>query len=1016
MHREYRPPAHAGASAARDQARDRALLAFTVFLGVLIGVDLAAAWLMGRPVRVFGISLIWVAGIAGAVHLVYGALRALGGGSVGADFALAQASLAALVLGEPFVAAEVVFIALCGELIEAWTFTRAQRAIAGLVERTPLTARVTRDGESVTIPAEQVRIDERVTIAAGERIPVDGRVLTGRSTVDERALSGEPLPVDKGPGDRVYSGTLNQFGAIEIAAERVGQETTLEQVAKLTRSALGRKGNWERTVDRLARWFLPAVEIAAALTLVAGYALGWPDVWSRATAVLVVACPCALVLATPAAMLASLAWLARHGVVVKGGRALERLAGCRVFAFDKTGTLTRGQPEVSAVISVGAWSEDALVRMAAGVEGSSGHPLARAVVAEAARRGLEPARLVESETTPGFGVSGRVETGDGGAASVIVGNRRFLADLGFTVADDSPAAVAIAGLDSRGMSSLFVVVEQAVAGVLGVFDPARAEAHDVIHDLRHLGVREVVILTGDRAAAATAVARKVHATATFAELSPAGKASWIEERRQAGARVAMVGDGLNDAPALARADVGLAIFTPGADLAAEAGDIVLIGDPLRVLPGLLELAQKTVRTIQVNVVAFAIGLNAVAVLLASLGILGPIPAALLHQAGSLFVMLFALRLLFFGDWQTWAPVAKARALAKGLERLDQKVDLDAIAREATKWLLSRAARRWAAALLALVPAAAAVQVVRPGECGVSTRLGRFQRVLEPGLHLVWPAPIGRVAIIQTDLVRGLELVFREPSSPSRDDARALVLTGDGRYLEITAALQYSIDGSSTESLKRFAFTGDWTDEGLRSVLESAIREVAGQRPLLELATTGRAEAEQAATILVAHRLQEAQAGFRVRGVSFQELRPPIEVLDAYRDVSRAESDRARRITEATSYRDSEVTLARGRAQEITATAAAAAAQATNRALGESEAAIAILAARRGIASLVDLELYHQAIARALDGQPKIVIEQKPGSKGRLIFPAAGGPALGALLAPEPARNAASSAEKSQVKP
>ncbi len=397
MHREYRSEdlhhldggvVSSGEGAAFD--RDRALLAFTALFGALLGGD-AVLWLLGldRGLLPRGISLSWIAAIAGAIFIVYGALRSLVSGRFGADLALAQASLAALILGEPWVAAEVVFIALLGEVLEAWTFARTRRALGRLVEQAPRTARVRRDGQELEVPAHEVRVGDRVILGPGQRVPIDGTVAAGHSTVDQSALTGESLPIDKGPGDAVYSGTVNQFGAIEVDAVKVGAETTFAQVVRLVAQARRRKARLEKTADRLARYFLPAVEIAAAATLLWGYLAGWPDVWSRTVAVLVVACPCALVLATPAAMLASMAWLARHGVLIKGGAALERLAACDTFAFDKTGTLTEGRPQWGSLVLTAGATENEVLRLAASAEAPSRHPLAAAVVAEARRRSIE---------------------------------------------------------------------------------------------------------------------------------------------------------------------------------------------------------------------------------------------------------------------------------------------------------------------------------------------------------------------------------------------------------------------------------------------------------------------------------------------------------------------------------------------------------------------------------------------------------------------------------------------------
>ncbi len=315
---------------------------------------------------------------------------------------------------------------------------------------------------------------------------------------------------------------------------------------------------------------------------------GWPDVWQRTVAVLVVACPCALVLATPAAILAAMGWLARHGVVLKGGAALERLAACDTFAFDKTGTLTRGCPELSAVVPLADWDEAAVLRLAAAVESGSRHPLAVAVCAEASARNLEPFPVTDILAQPGAGMSALWhDSDDEPGRAVLVGNRRLLDEHGATLLPDEIAA--LEALDAQGATPLIVAVDGRPVGLLGLNDAVRPEAHDVIHDLKHARITEIALLTGDRAPAARRVAQQTHISLVEAELLPADKAAWIGGRQEAGRRVVMVGDGINDAPALAAADVGIAIGGAGCDLAAEAGEILLLGEPLQVLPDLVLL-------------------------------------------------------------------------------------------------------------------------------------------------------------------------------------------------------------------------------------------------------------------------------------------------------------------------------------------------------------------------------------------------------------------------------------------
>jgi Cu+-exporting ATPase len=999
--------------------RERALLGFTAVLGALIGGDVALSLLGWSPARApDGLSLSLAAALVGAVYIVYRALVALAQRRIGADLALAQACLAALVLGQPFVAAEVVFIALVGELLEAWTFARTRRALGRLVDQTPRSARVRRDGEEIEIPADQLKIGDRVVIRPGERIAVDGSVTGGRSSVDQSALTGESLPVDKGPGDAVFTGTLNQFGVIEVDAEKVGSETTYAQVLRLVSQARRKKARLEKVADRLARYFLPVVELAAGATLFLGYLLGWPDVWSRTVAVLVVACPCGLVLATPAAMLASMAWLARHGVLIKGGSALESLAGCDTFAFDKTGTLTAGTPRLASLVVLGDRAEDDVLRMAASAESASRHPLAAVLVDEARRRSLALAEPREAALLSGAGVRAECRAADGHHRRVTVGNRRLLAEAGMSL--DAPAEEILGQLDARGETALFVAIDGALAGVFGVHDAVRPEAHDVIHELRHQKIKEIAVLTGDRAPAAKAAARRIHADTVEAELLPADKARWIEERKSAGRRVAMVGDGINDAPALAAANAGIALGGMGADLAAEAGDLIVLGEPLGVLPDLLKLSRATVAIIHQNIIGFAFGLNAVAMLSATFGILGPVAAAILHQAGSLLVLLNSMRLLVKGDWAELAPVRRLRALGSWVDRLDDRIDLE----QGWRWTWSRR-RALLAGALAMVfvgYAASGWTTVGPGEAGVLQRFGRYQGVLGPGLHLRWPRPIERVTKIAPERIRSLEIGFREvggtaleplrwqsthgrplgartegePSDRSvaatefpletRGEGEALLLTGDGRYVELSGTLQYSLDPSDPESPRRFVLGVADGENALRPLAESVVREVVGRRALVELLTSGRRDAEAESARLLRARLAAYGFGVSVRAVSFQDIHPPLAVVDSYRDVSRATSDRQRRVNEANAYREKVLAEAAGKSQAVRAGALGF--EATRRALAASEADrfSALVDARRYHPALTDVRLFWDEVATALGGRPKVIVDEEPGRRRHLILP------------------------------
>jgi Cu+-exporting ATPase len=1012
MHREYHPDdmhhlrAHAFGEDHHHHEHDhdghhhhddhRPLFAFTVLLGLLIGADVLFAWL-GLPAyrRPGGVSLIWVAALLGAGRIVYGAIAALAEGRLGADFALAQACVAALLLREPFVAAEVVFIALVGEALEAITADRAMKAIGRLFEATPRTARVRRDGEEREIPIGEVRVGDTLLVAPGDRIAADGTVLLGRTAVDEALLTGEPHPIDKGPGEPVHAGTINQFGAIEVRADRVGGATTLGQVMRYVADAQRKKSHLQRAADRYARWFLPVVQVAAGLTLLAGYLLGWPDVWHRTVAILVVACPCALVLATPAAIMASLAWLARHGVVAKGGAAIERLAECDTIAFDKTGTLTRGHPELASVVPLSDWSEADLLRLAATAESASRHPIAASIRDAAGSRGVAPWVPNEATALPGAGVEAAWQPSPNEAnRSILVGNRRLMAERGVFL--NEPTDAAIAELDARGETPLLVALDGTILGALGVRDAVRPEAHDVIHDLKHLRFTEVALLTGDAVGAAKAVAKRTHIKVVESGLRPEEKAAWVRERQEAGRRVVMIGDGINDAPALATAHVGIALGKVGSDLAAEAGDMVSLGEPLRPLPDLVRLSRKTVAILRQNILGFAFGLNATAIAAAALGWLGPVPAAILHQAGSLLVLLNSMRLLAFGEWRELGPIRWVLSWGGAIRRLDERLDPGRLlAAQAARWGWLAAA---GGAAVALLYATSGWVAIAPDEVGLLQRHGRYVGRLAPGLHLRLPSPFERVVRLKPDALRSVEVGFRTSWSeaPARWEAphdrnttalradEGLLMTGDGQLVELAAVAQFRLD-DDPEALRRYAFGAFEPEAAVRPLVESSVRSIVSRSKLDDLLGEARRSAERAAADRLRQHVEAYGLGLDVVAVAFADLHPPLPVVEAYRDVSKAESDRLRRTNEGEAARVEIVERARGQAAAVVESAEAQREGRIARAGGEADRFLARHAARVGASALTDNRLYWDGIEASLAGKRKVVLDPSESNRRHLIF-------------------------------
>ncbi|MEK6238581.1 MAG: cation-translocating P-type ATPase, partial [Planctomycetales bacterium] len=628
------------------------------------------------------IALTLIAAFLGGLRVVYVSQEGLFEGRLSADLTVAVACVAAIVLGQTWVAAVVVFIALFGECIERSIYMRATQEMGRILELAPQIARVIRNGVEVNVPVNEIQVGETAVIRPGERIPVDGEILAGESDVDQSALTGESLPVDKLPGDEAHAGTLNGHGSLEIRADRVGSETTLGQVIRLLAEASQRKAPIERTADRYAKWFLPTVLSLAGLTFLYTNWGAEETIWEPTLSVLVVACPCALILATPAAALAATAWLARRGVLIKGSVALERLASIDALAFDKTGTLTTGKLHLEIVVPTSDATENEILRWAATAETRSEHPIAELLTAEAGRRELELPPLETFKAHPGAGVVARPRTDESFPQEIAVGNLRLMRSLEYPI--DATLETHLAELDGLGLTSVFVATDGVSRGLVGAGDTVREEASAVLRELRDLGIKRFALLTGDRQAAADhAAARLGVFEEVVAEQLPQHKADWLAAWNADGQRSGMVGDGINDAPALAVSNVGLALGGVGSDLAAEAGDVVLMGDPLKPLPGLIRLSRQTMRIIQQNIIIFAFGLNALAIVLANSTwngqpILSPVAAAIFHLTDSVLVMLNSARLLWFERWDELWIGRRWNQANRALDRLGEALSWNSL--------------------------------------------------------------------------------------------------------------------------------------------------------------------------------------------------------------------------------------------------------------------------------------------------------------------------------------------------
>ena len=573
----------------------------------------------------------WVAILLCGIPIVLEALIGLiTAFDIKADVLVSLALIAAVLIGEDFAAGEVAFIMQLGALLEDVTVARARAGIEKLVHLTPQTARLLLpDGENI-VPAGQVRVGDRLRVLPGESIPVDGVITSGQTSINQAVMTGESLPVDKTVGDEVSSGTVNQYGAFEMRATKVGEDSSIQRMIRLVQSADAGKARIVGQADRWATWIVVIALTAAAITwLITGEII-------RAVTILVVFCPCALVLATPTAIMAAIGNATRHGFLVREGDALERLAAVRRIAFDKTGTLTYGTPRVVAVASALAGLDRAgLYALAAGAEQLSEHPLGKAVVAGYREENSGEIAPAESfEMLPGRGVSAVVD-----GRRVLAGNPQLLADHGVAVSPDAERQ----RLLEEGATMIYVAADGVFAGYLALSDTLRAESAATIAALEAAGVRPV-LLTGDHESAAGAIAARLGIREVRAGCLPEDKLEEIGRWQRDGVHVCMIGDGVNDAPALKKADVGIAMGGVGSDIAVEAADIALVDDEVKELPHLMALSRRMMTTIRMNL-TFSMGLNFLAIFLAMAGTLNPVVGALVHNAGSVAVILNSALLL-----------------------------------------------------------------------------------------------------------------------------------------------------------------------------------------------------------------------------------------------------------------------------------------------------------------------------------------------------------------------------------
>lgn len=549
-----------------------------------------------------------------------------------ADVLVSLALIAAVCIGEDFAAGEVAFIMQLGALLEDLTVAKARDGIEKLVHLTPQTARVILGENEKIIPAEQVQVGDRLRVLPGETVPVDGVILSGQTSVNQAVMTGESLPVDKTVGDEVSSGTVNQYGAFEMKASKVGEDSSIQRMIRLVRSADAGKAKIVGIADRWATWIVVIALSAAALTWIFSGEI------IRAVTILVVFCPCALVLATPTAIMAAIGNATKHGFLVREGDALERLASVKKIAFDKTGTLTYGMPRVIAVKSASEkYPENRVYALAASAEQLSEHPLGKAVVRCYKQASSEPICASEQfQMIPGRGVSALLD-----GKEIFAGNREMLCEHQIRIPEH--VAAETENYLGQGSTVIYIAAEHVLAGYIVLADTIREESRQTIRSLDSLGVQPV-LLTGDNENAAKTIAGQLQISEVHANCLPEDKLNWIGTYQQKGEAICMIGDGVNDAPALKKSNVGIAMGGVGSDIAVDAADIALVDDEVKELPHLLALSKRMMKTIRYNL-TFSMSLNFLAIILAITGILNPVVGALVHNAGSVFVIINSALLL-----------------------------------------------------------------------------------------------------------------------------------------------------------------------------------------------------------------------------------------------------------------------------------------------------------------------------------------------------------------------------------
>jgi len=605
----------------------------SVRMTVVSGIFLAASLILSLADINIGFDPAWVTVVISGLPLLYLAIKRIivnkGISKISSALLISIAMIAAIIIGDLFAAGEVAFIMAIGEILEDKTTEKAKRGLRKLISLSPVHGRVVENGEERTVPCDKIKKGDTVRILPGETIPVDGEIISGDTSVDQSVMTGESLPVDKTVGDSVFSGTVNRFGAVDVRASRVGSDSSISKLIRMVKEAEEKKAPMQRSADKWASFLVPVALVIA----IAAYIITKDPV--RAVTVLVVFCPCALVLATPTAIMAAIGQATKKGIIIKSGEALENMGKAQAIAFDKTGTLTYGKPDVSDVFVCGNMSERELVSLCAAAEVRSEHPLAKAITDYAQKNDIAFSQPVDFSMCAGKGVAVTTERG-----KVLCGNERYIVESGVDI--DENALEALEKFHADGKASIVVACDGECMGIIALSDKMKPEVPEMTKRLVEMGIIPV-LLTGDNVRAAEFMANKTGIGSVYAELLPGDKVEAVQKLGERGGAVCMVGDGINDAPALKCADVGIAMGAMGSDIAVEAADIAIMSDDISKVTYIRRLSLETLKTIRFSI-SLSLFINFAAIILSFFGIIGPTAGALIHNAGSCFVVLIAAML------------------------------------------------------------------------------------------------------------------------------------------------------------------------------------------------------------------------------------------------------------------------------------------------------------------------------------------------------------------------------------